>query len=420
MQTAGVGLVGIHMDVEAGCWIDANVNIVERETRLAVGESVDSTADGIAAMLSELPDVVAAAVGVADDSGSGHYGAVRAMSTLGFAKGDPLGATVIARLARRDSEPWVESSAGTGSRARMAMLRRAGVGAIVHLPVFKGPLPLGVLVVCGSDTDGADMLAQIPALNEVASVMRALLGPDAATRQVRMEARGRIAQVIAESHFQTVFQPIVDLLNGRRAGFEALTRFGDGTPPIVVFADSRACGMEHELELATLRSALIAAHGLPEDAWLSLNVSASLLCNEPDLAGLLATAERELVIEVADDGGSGEGRAARAALRAMNVTARLAVDDGGSGAIKPRHLVEMRPDFVKLDISIVRDIDLSAHSQQLVQGLKAFAHAAGGVLIAEGIESPAERETLARLGVPFGQGYLFGRPAPAPSWGRGS
>lgn len=145
-------------------------------------------------------------------------------------------------------------------------------------------------------------------------------------------------------------------------------------------------------------------------------MSAGLLVGEHDLAGLLATTERELVIEVVDDGSLVEGREARAALRGINVTARLAVDDSGDGAVNPRHLIEMRPDFVKLDLSLIRDIDADAHRQQLVRGLKAFAHAVGGVLVAEGIESKAERDTLARLGVPFGQGYLFGRPANGSSW----
>jgi PAS domain S-box-containing protein len=384
--------------------------------RLSLGDSPDSTADGIAAMLSELPNVVATAVGVVDAEGAGHYAASRGMSQLGCAKGEPLGAAVIARLARHDFEPWIEPSIGNPSRARMAQLKRAGLGAIVHIPVYKGALPLGVIVVCGSDPEGADMLSQASSFNEVAAVMRALLGPEASGRQARQDARNRLTKIISETGFETVFQPIVDLLNGRRAGYEALTRFADGTPPMLMFAGARACDMQKELELATLRSALVAAEELPLDSWLSLNLSSGLLIGEPDLAALLTTANRELVIEIVDTVGVEEGQAARNALRGMNITARLAVDDSGDGAVKPRHLVEMRPDFVKLDISLIRDLDMDTHRQQLVHGLKAFAHAAGGVLIAEGIESPSERDVLARLGVPFGQGYLFGRPAPAANW----
>ncbi len=387
--------------------------------RLSAGEGADATADGIAAMVAELPNVVVVAVGVVDDEGVGHYAASSGMSALGYARGEPLEPSALARLARRDAEPWVERSGRSASRARAALFRRLGVGAIVHIPVFRDALPLGVLVVGGADPDGTDILVQTASLNEVAAVMRALLGPDATTRQARHEARTRIAGLVAEARFEPVFQPIVDLVNGRRAGFEALTRFAGGTPPGAVFEGARACGMERDLELATLRSALTAAEGLPADAWLSLNVSARLLVGEPGLASLLAANERELVIEIADAGRAEEALAARAALRDMNVTARLAVDDAGDGAVKPRHLIELRPDFIKLDLALIRDIDRDAHRQQLVRGLKAFAHAAGGVLIAEGVESIAERGTLIGLGVPFGQGYLFGRPAPAASWNGG-
>jgi len=385
--------------------------------RLSVGESVDATADGIVAMLAELPHVVAAAIGVVDAEGSGHYAGSRGMGSLGFNRGDPLGAEAISRLAQHVDEPWVEASRGGVSRARAAALRRAGLGAIVHIPVYKGVLPIGVIVVCGSDEAGADILGQVASLNEVTSVMRALLGPDASTRQARQEARARLGRIIAESTFETVFQPIVDLVNGRRAGYEALTRFADGTPPALVFAGAQRCGMQRELELATLRAALIASDDLPADAWLSLNVSADLLVHEPDLAALLESADRELVIEILDVSGVDEAQAARKAIHGMNITARLAVDDSGDGAVKPRHLVEMRPDFVKLDISLIHDIDRDPHRQQLTRGLKSFAQAAGALLIAEGVESGAERAELARLGVPFGQGYYFGRPAPASSWG---
>jgi PAS domain S-box-containing protein len=424
-RTGAIGsYVAVKRDVTRLRELRGNLDDVHRQRerladaidRLSVGDSPDSTADGIAAMLSELPNVVATAVGVIDAEGSGHYAASRGMGKAGYAKGEPLGAAVIARLARHDFEPWVEPSSGNPNRARMGTLRKAGLGAIVHIPVYKGNLPLGVIVVCGAEPAGEDMLSQMSSFNEVAAVMRALLGPEASSRQARQEARNRLTKTIAENGFETVFQPIVDLLNGRRAGFEALTRFADGTPPALMFAGARACDMQKELELATLRSALIACDELPVDSWLSLNISSSLLIGEPDLAGLLGTSDRELVIEIVDTIGVEEGQAARNALRGMNITARLAVDDSGDGAVKPRHLVEMRPDFVKLDISLIRDLDMDTHRQQLVHGLKAFAHAAGGVLIAEGIESPSERDVLAKLGVPFGQGYLFGRPAPASVW----
>jgi PAS domain S-box-containing protein len=387
--------------------------------RLSTGESEGATADGIVAMLAELPDVVATAVGVVDGEGSGRIVATRGGGVLGFATGEPLDAAVIRRLARHHADHWVDSPRTGLSRTRTAQLRRAGAGACVFLPVYQHAVPVGVIVVCGSDPDGADILGQMASLTEVAAVMGALLGPEASRRQGRREARARLEQVIADAAYEPVFQPIVDLLNGRRAGFEARTRFADGTTAETVFARARGCGMEHALELATLRSAIRAAEDLPVDAWLGLNISAGLLAAEAEIPELLATVSRELVIEVSDDGSVDDLQAVRLALRGRNVTARLAVDDSGAGAMTPRRLMECQPDFVKVDMALVRNVDVDPRGQEVIHGLRTFARAAGGVLIAEGIETPAERAALTRLGVPFGQGFLYGRPAPAASWNGG-
>jgi EAL domain-containing protein (putative c-di-GMP-specific phosphodiesterase class I) len=80
-----------------------------------------------------------------------------------------------------------------------------------------------------------------------------------------------------------------------------------------------------------------------------------------------------------------------------------------------QHVVELRPDLIKLDISLVREIDADTARQALVAGMRYFAEQTNCQLLGEGIETAAERETLGRLGVSLGQGYLLGRPAPAPT-----
>jgi EAL domain-containing protein (putative c-di-GMP-specific phosphodiesterase class I) len=92
--------------------------------------------------------------------------------------------------------------------------------------------------------------------------------------------------------------------------------------------------------------------------------------------------------------------------------AHVAVDDAGAGYASLRHILELQPDVVKLDIGLVRNIDSDPARQALVAGLVHYAQTAGLRLIGEGVETEAERDTLRALGVPLGQGYLFGRPAP--------
>jgi EAL domain-containing protein (putative c-di-GMP-specific phosphodiesterase class I) len=88
------------------------------------------------------------------------------------------------------------------------------------------------------------------------------------------------------------------------------------------------------------------------------------------------------------------------------------VDDAGAGYAGLRHILELKPQFVKLDISLVRHVDTDQARQAMVAGMAHFARKANCELIAEGIETEAELNELVRLGVPLGQGYLFGKPAP--------
>jgi EAL domain-containing protein (putative c-di-GMP-specific phosphodiesterase class I) len=88
------------------------------------------------------------------------------------------------------------------------------------------------------------------------------------------------------------------------------------------------------------------------------------------------------------------------------------VDDAGAGYAGLRHILEIRPQFVKLDISLVRHVDTDPARQAMVAGMAHFAGKVGCELIAEGIETEGELDELARLGIPLGQGYLFGKPEP--------
>jgi EAL domain-containing protein (putative c-di-GMP-specific phosphodiesterase class I) len=97
-----------------------------------------------------------------------------------------------------------------------------------------------------------------------------------------------------------VFQPIVGLGDGIIRVFEALTRFNDGSLPEVRFAEAVPIGLGPELELATLRAALDAAASLPGGGFLSVNVSPALVLEGASLEGLLASADRPLVLEITE------------------------------------------------------------------------------------------------------------------------
>jgi EAL domain-containing protein (putative c-di-GMP-specific phosphodiesterase class I) len=168
--------------------------------------------------------------------------------------------------------------------------------------------------------------------------------------------------------------------------------------------------MSRELELATMDAALAAADALPIDRWVSLNLSPDVILDAPVLAAVRGVGERHLVVEVTERSAIEDYAAVRAALERFGEGVSLAVDDAGAGFASLRHIIELRPQFVKLDMRLVRGVEADTARQALIAGMVFFAAQVGCTLVAEGIETEDERRTLRRLGVNFGQGFLLGRP----------
>lgn len=168
----------------------------------------------------------------------------------------------------------------------------------------------------------------------------------------------------------------------------------------------------------TLEAAVAASRALPAARWLSLNVSARLLVDSVRLREIIWTAGRPLTLEITEHEVIDDYHAVREAVRDLGHNVRLAVDDAGAGAANFGHIVELRPDLVKLDISLVRRVNADPGRQALVMAMRHFSRTSGCRLIAEGVETEEEAHALTELGVEFGQGYWFGRPDRAEAWAR--
>jgi len=321
------------------------------------------------------------------------------------------------RLHERAVEgPWVEAWVRRPWHPYDLLFRDLGIQADAYAPVLHGGKVIGLLVVTSAETNSESMLAEyLPSLLEFAGVAGVLVGPSIVTLTEARFAREGIQRIIGDRAFESVFQPIVDVASGLHVGYEALTRFADGTRPDAVFFNARASGLEAELEEATLASALSASVALPRGSWLSLNVSPDLVA-AGRLRGLLSNGTRQVVLEVTEHAPVNDYAGLRAAIDSIEPAVRVAVDDTGSGIANFGHLVELRPAFVKLDVSLVRGVDADRARQALMMGLLHFARESASQTIAEGVETPAELETLRRLGVPLAQGYLLGRPEPVDHW----
>jgi PAS domain S-box-containing protein len=313
---------------------------------------------------------------------------------------------------RANEGPWVETWVRQSWHPYDQLFGELGVGAIAFAPVRQGGRLIGLMVVTSAEADAVAQLTEsLPAILEFAGFAGALMGPAVTDLTETGRSRERIAEIIKTAAFRPVFQPIIDLATGVPAGYEALTRFSSGTAPNLVFADARVAGLEAELEMATLAAAISAAAALPEGAWLSLNVSPSLVTANKRLTGVLRRSQRPIVLEVTEHVPVNDYAALRTAIGSLRPEVRVAIDDAGAGVANFSHIVELRPAFVKLDIGLVRGIDADLTRQALIVGLLHFARVSRSQTIAEGVETEEELGTLRELGVPLAQGYLLGRPA---------
>lgn len=374
------------------------------------GGSLGEVARELAGVLVTMDSVDAVSVIAMAPDGSARYLAALEGSRSLVDVGAPVAGPGLAELERVQS---IGTAVLPVDPDRRLLGESAGASVVVALRGAHQPLA----VVLG--TSEPDDLQSAPALREVLSaaidlvgVMEQVVAPAIEPAEHQQRLLDELRRIVDQVAFHPVFQPIVELATGRRVGFEALTRFADGVPPESRFIDAMRVGFGTALELATLREALDAARRLPADTYLSLNVSAALL-SSPDLGSCLAEAGRHpLVLELTEHERIDDYDEVRRAVAEVGEGVRLSVDDAGAGWASLRHVLTLRPDFVKLDRAWVSGVDTDPARQALLLGIGRFVDELGGVVVAEGIETPSELATLVRLGIPFGQGYHLGRPVP--------
>ncbi len=234
----------------------------------------------------------------------------------------------------------------------------------------------------------------------------------------RADWASMLARVVAEpGSVNAAYQPIVDLGRGQASGYELLSRFptGPNGGPEEWFAAAREYGVAAEIESAILRRALNFRTELPSNTFLSVNLSPDVAMSP--LLGVVASEHDKLdhiVVEITEHESVADYAALARALEPLRERgAKVAVDDVGAGYASMRHVMEMRPDFIKIDRGLVANLDRDPAKMAIVETLAIFASRIDAVVIGEGVERLEEVDTLVRLGIPLAQGFVFARPDPA-------
>jgi len=228
------------------------------------------------------------------------------------------------------------------------------------------------------------------------------------------QARKRV-EAMLDGHAVTMFQqPIHDLQSGRPVGVECLARFPDLTKrgPQAWFDDAERAGLGNQLEMTAVRCALETVGTVPDGIYAAINASPATILSGELRKVLEESGAKNLVIEVTEHQAVECFDALAREIAAIKPYARVAIDDVGTGYSGLRHLIELQPDILKMDMLLTRECDKDPARRAIAAAMVQFSRDIGAKLVAEGIETEEERAVMQNLGVDYGQGYFFARPLP--------
>ena len=263
--------------------------------RLEQADTLEDTAESICREAMRLESIDSACVYAFGPSGAVVPLALRGACQPDEIQGQPIGPRRAQRIrALAVESAWVDihdaDAVADGSAAAEAFA-----------PMRWDDRVVGVVGVGTTRREDAERLRdRLSTLTEFGVVSSALMGPTLAEEWRVADVRALLTQVIDNHAFRPVFQPVVVLRNSEIVGYEALTRFADGTRPDKRFLEAHMAGMSVRLEMACVMDQLEAATWLPQGTWVSLNVSPALASAVVPLVASLERADREVVLEITE------------------------------------------------------------------------------------------------------------------------
>jgi EAL domain-containing protein (putative c-di-GMP-specific phosphodiesterase class I) len=275
------------------------------------------------------------------------------------------------------------------------------------------------ITVLGSSLTAIDNARVRPSRHIVRTLQEAVKIVAQRQTSEKAELFAGLKGVIGKRQLRPAFQPVRHLPDGAIMGYEALIRGPQGTnlePPTMLFAIAHENEMGVELETLCLETIFANIPRAVGERRLFVNASAMLLrhpifLDERNLAGINRS-HGDVVVEISEKEMVRDYEAFQDVLqRVRRAKMKIAIDDAGSGYSGLETILQLKPDYIKVADSLVRNIHNDPIKREIISSLAAIGHRIGAELIAEGVEVEAERKTLVDLDVSFGQGFLLGKPA---------
>ncbi|WP_077215429.1 EAL domain-containing protein [Bacillus dakarensis] len=230
-----------------------------------------------------------------------------------------------------------------------------------------------------------------------------------------------ISKIVSQKGIRILAQPIIDVQSKEIRAWEMLTRGPKDTfyeSPLQLFSIARQTGMLYDLELVVLEKALEQVHSTGCRQDIFINFTPVSLGNHniiKDVKRIMAKYKSippsQITLEITERDSIDEIEHLLHNVRTLrNYGFRLAVDDTGAGYASFNTISSVMPDIIKIDRSVIQDIDKNAVKESMLKGLLLVAKETGSLVVAEGIENAEEASVLSRNRVDLAQGYFFARP----------
>ena len=345
-----------------------------------------------------------------------YVDAARDHAAVQMGASDPIADTYCQRVVDGRLPEVINDSAEIAAASELGFTRLVPVGAHLCVPIRLYDGTVYGTLACISAIGDPSLGPRDASLMRVFAEMAAEhIEADLQAQEQARDLVGKVQSVLNGGAISLVYQPIFDLKLAQVVGFESLARFTT-TPmrsPDAWFADAAVVGLDVALEMKVIEQALMSFTSLPEGVYVGFNVSPNIAINgQLDHAFHDVPLDR-IVLEVNEHVSIREYDEITKALRPLRERGlRISVDDTGAGLSSFRHILSLRPDIVKIPMSLTRNIDTDAARRALASALIQFANENGSEVIAEGVETASELKALRALGITRAQGYFLGRPSP--------
>ncbi|MFC5405419.1 EAL domain-containing protein [Cohnella soli] len=328
-------------------------------------------------------------------------------------------------IAEEESEPYLR---GLARRVREAMIAEAGSGASISSlndnssASYLRSRERGI--GCARLRDWSTSSAKDIVYEGVQKAMMQMR--DSRVDQQDWDLRLELDRLLAESSIRSVYQPIMRLVDGKTFGYEALTRCPEGSlfdGPLALFRYAEKSNRAFSLDRLAREKAIRHCPTLGSLQKIFINVTMGIM-NDPHFVSgqtIRLLTERglfpgQVVFELTERSSIDDFEAAKKILAHYRSQGyEIAIDDAGAGYSSLQSIVELSPDYIKIDRSLVRMADQDEMKKHMLRTFVRFAKKMNIRTVAEGIERPEELRLLRAMGFDYAQGYLIGRPSEYPA-----